>query len=174
MQALGYFVDLYGDGLAAVNKYIANAPGATREAVGREIHSMGGAAAALGAVELEEAAHRIDKLMRGDPAKPADDGELRPALERLRRDLAELVAGLSESLGRGAQEDYLQRNRGAAIDRHRGDAFLRRAVDQAGRSRSGRPACCASRSTMRTMRSCLNSRLDALVEHLLLLAAAAA
>jgi HPt (histidine-containing phosphotransfer) domain-containing protein len=104
MQALGYFVDLYDDGLAAVNKYIANAPGATREAVGREIHSMGGAAAALGAVGLEEAAHRIDKLMRGDPARPADDGELRPALERLRGDLAELVAGLREALGRGARK----------------------------------------------------------------------
>jgi len=101
MQALGYFVDLYGDGLAAVNKYIADAPGATREAVGREIHSMGGAAAALGAVGLEEAAHRIDKLIRGDPARPADDRELRPALERLRGDLAELVASLRESLGRG-------------------------------------------------------------------------
>jgi two-component system, sensor histidine kinase and response regulator len=104
MQALGYFVDLYGDGLGAVDKYIANAPGATREAVGREIHSMGGAAAALGAVGLEEAAHRIDKLMYGDPARPADDRELRPALERLRGDLAELVAGLSESLGRGARK----------------------------------------------------------------------
>src|SRR5205085_1903974 len=48
LQALGYFVDLYGDGLAAVGRYLAGIPGATREAAGREIHSMGGAAAALG------------------------------------------------------------------------------------------------------------------------------
>jgi two-component system, sensor histidine kinase and response regulator len=100
-QALGYFVDLYEDGLAAVDRYIAGAPGAAREAVGREIHSMGGAAAALGAVGLEEAAHRIDRMMRGDPARPVGDGELRPELERLRDDLGRLVAGLRDSLGRG-------------------------------------------------------------------------
>ena len=100
MQALGYFVDLYDGGLAAVDKYIAGAPGATREAAGREIHSMGGAAAALGAVRLEDAAHRIDRMMRGDRAKPADDGVLRPELEQLRDDLADLVRRLRSALGR--------------------------------------------------------------------------
>jgi CheY-like chemotaxis protein len=99
MQALGYFVDLYDDGLAAVNRYIAGVPGATREAAGREIHSMGGAAAALGAVELENAAHHIDKLVRGDRAKPVDDAELRPELELLRDDLADLVTRLRSALG---------------------------------------------------------------------------
>jgi CheY-like chemotaxis protein len=104
MQALGYFLDLYDDGLAAVDRFLAGAPGATREAAGREIHSMGGAAAALGAVGLEEAAHRIDRMMRGDAAKPADDGELRLELERLRTDLASLVARLREALGRGGKK----------------------------------------------------------------------
>ena len=104
LQALGYFVDLYHDGLAAVDKYIAGAPGATREAAGREIHSMGGAAAALGAVGLEDAAHRIDRMMRGDRAAPIGDGELRPELERLRDDLAQLVGGLRRALGRGASK----------------------------------------------------------------------
>jgi len=104
MQALGYFVDLYDDGLAAVDKYIAGAPGATREAAGREIHSMGGAAAALGAVELENAARHIDKLVRGDRAKPVDDAELRPELELLRDDLAGLVARLRSALGRGSKK----------------------------------------------------------------------
>jgi len=104
MQALGYFLDLYDDGLAAVDRFLAGAPGATREAAGREIHSMGGAAAALGAVGLEEAAHRIDRMMRGDAAKPADDGELRRELERLRADLASLVASLREALGRGGKK----------------------------------------------------------------------
>jgi len=103
MQALGYFVDLYDDGLAAVDRYVAGAPGATREAVGRDVHSMGGAAAALGAIELEEAAHRIDRMMRGDPARPADDAQLRPELGRLRDDLATLVAGLRGALGRGSK-----------------------------------------------------------------------
>ena len=100
MQALGYFVDLYGDGLAAVERYIAGAPGATREAAGREIHSMGGAAAALGAIELENAAHHIDAMVRGDPAKQADDAALRAELKRLRDDLADLVARLRNALGR--------------------------------------------------------------------------
>jgi CheY-like chemotaxis protein len=99
MQALGYFVDLYGDGLAEVNRYIAGAPGATREAAGREIHSMGGAAAALGAVELENAARHIDTLVRGKHAKQPRDELLRPELELLRDDLADLVAGLRHALG---------------------------------------------------------------------------
>ncbi len=100
MQALGYFVDLYGDGLASVDKYIADAPGAEREAAGREIHSMGGAAAALGATELENAAHHIDTLLRGDTARQADDAVLRAELELLRDDLAGLVGRLSGALGR--------------------------------------------------------------------------
>ena len=103
LQALGYFVDLYGDGLGAVNRYLASAPGATREAAGRDIHSMGGAAAALGAVELENAAHHIDKMMRGDVAKQASDEQLRPELELLRDDLAAIVQALGRALGRPAK-----------------------------------------------------------------------
>ena len=99
MQALGYFVDLYGDGLAAVDRYLARAPGATREAAGREIHSMGGAAAALGAVELENAAHHIEALVRGEHADAGDDAPLRAELEVMRDDLADLVARLRGALG---------------------------------------------------------------------------
>jgi two-component system sensor histidine kinase/response regulator len=103
MQALGYFVDLYGDGLAAVNRYIANAPDATREAAGREIHSMGGAAAALGAIELENAAHHIDTMVRGERARQAGDAQLRAELELLRDDLADLVARLRKALRPGGK-----------------------------------------------------------------------
>jgi len=99
MQALGYFVDLYGDGLAAVDRFLADQPGATREAAGREIHSMGGAAAALGAIELESAAHHIDTLVRGDKAARAGDDALRAELELLRADLADLVGRLRQALG---------------------------------------------------------------------------
>jgi PAS domain S-box-containing protein len=99
MQALGYFVELYGDGLAAVDKYIAGDPDATREGAGREIHSMGGAAAALGAIELENKAHHIDTMVRGERAKQATDEQLRAELERLRDGLADLVARLREALG---------------------------------------------------------------------------
>ena len=99
MQALGYFVDLYGDGLAAVDKFLASAPGGTREAAGREIHSMGGAAAALGAIELENAAHRIDKMVRGDRARLVDDAELRAELQGIRDATAALVVQLRAALG---------------------------------------------------------------------------
>jgi CheY-like chemotaxis protein len=100
MQALGYFVDLYGDGLAAVEKYLAGAPGGTREAAGREIHSMGGAAAALGAIELENAAHRIDRMVRGERAHQVDDAQLRPELQAARDAVADLVTHLRRALGR--------------------------------------------------------------------------
>ena len=58
------------------------------------------AAAALGAVELESAAHHIDAMVRGDPAKRAGDEALRAELELLRDDLADLVARLRKALGR--------------------------------------------------------------------------
>jgi PAS domain S-box-containing protein len=99
MQALGYFVDLYGEGLAAVDRFVDGQPGATREAAGREIHSMGGAAAALGAVELESSAHHIDSMVRGERAAQVSDADLRAELEVLRSDLADLVAQLRKALG---------------------------------------------------------------------------
>jgi hypothetical protein len=43
-------------------------------------------------------------MMRSDPARPAGDSELRPQLEHLRDDLARLVAGLRDALGRGGGE----------------------------------------------------------------------
>ena len=98
VQALGYFVDLYGGGLAAVDKFVDDAPGATREAAAREVHSMGGAAAALGAVELESSAHHIDRMVRGDHAAQLTDADLRAELELLRTDLAAVVARLREAL----------------------------------------------------------------------------
>jgi len=104
LQALGYFVDLYAGGLAAVNRFIDGAPGATREAAGRDIHSMGGAAAALGAIELENAAHHIDTMVRGERAKQSTDEQLRAELEALRDDLARLVAALAAALGRPARK----------------------------------------------------------------------
>ena len=102
LQALGYFVDIYAEGLAALGKYL-DAPGSTtREAVGREIHSMGGAAATLGAVELEDAAQRIDRMMRGDAGRQADEDALRAEFASLRAKLADLVARLRVALGRPA------------------------------------------------------------------------
>jgi PAS domain S-box-containing protein len=100
MRALGYFVDLYGDGLDAVDRYLAGQAGVTREAAGREVHSMGGAAAALGAIELENAARHIDSMVRGERTKQDDDSELRAQLQALRAGLADLVARLRTALGK--------------------------------------------------------------------------
>ena len=132
MQALGCFVDLYGDGLAAVDRFVAAQPGATREAAGREIHSMGGAAAALGAIELENAAHRIDTMLRGERARQASDDALRAELEaaayRPGRPGRAPAPGAGPAL---AARLYLTGIARAAIHgdgRHR---VLRRAVDQA-------------------------------------------
>ena len=61
---------------------------------------MGGAAAALGAIELENAAHHIDTMVRGDRAKQSSDEQLRAELELLRDDLADLVKRLGKALGR--------------------------------------------------------------------------
>ncbi|MEP6502764.1 MAG: response regulator, partial [Betaproteobacteria bacterium] len=102
LQALGYFVDLYGDGLASVEKYLDAHGEGSREAVGREIHSMGGAAAALGAIELENAAQRIDRMVRGDAGRTAGDGALRAELALVRTGLADLVAQLRPALGKPA------------------------------------------------------------------------
>ncbi len=98
VQALRYFVDLYGNGLAAVGNYLDGQAGASREAVGREVHSMGGAAAALGAIELEILAQHIEAAVRGDRVRPIDETELRSALDTLRQRLAALVQQLRTTL----------------------------------------------------------------------------
>jgi HPt (histidine-containing phosphotransfer) domain-containing protein len=104
IQALGYFVDLYRNGLSSIDLYLARHPDASRAAVGREIHSMGGAAAALGAVDLEASARRVDALVRADRDGQADDSALRVELESLRAALAELVGQLRAALGDRADE----------------------------------------------------------------------
>jgi two-component system sensor histidine kinase/response regulator len=94
VQALRYFVDLYGAGLGAVDNYLAGAPTASRAAVGREIHSMGGAAAALGATGLEAAAHRVEAMLRPDRGQPPAEAELAAELESVRGGVAKLVREL--------------------------------------------------------------------------------
>jgi HPt (histidine-containing phosphotransfer) domain-containing protein len=59
---------------------------------------MGGAAAALGAIELETSAQRIEATMRSDPAQPVDERELRAELETLRQRLDSLVRQLRTTL----------------------------------------------------------------------------
>jgi PAS domain S-box-containing protein len=97
-QALGYFVDLYGGGLVAVEKCLAAPGDATREAAGREVHSMGGAAAALGATGLEDGARRVDRMLRGERAAQTPQAELLAELASLRDATARMVVQLREAL----------------------------------------------------------------------------
>ncbi len=53
--------------------------------------------------ELENAAHRIEALVRGAHAQPDDDGALRAELQAVRAGLADLVARLRVALGARAR-----------------------------------------------------------------------
>ena len=77
----------------------------------KEIHSAGGAAAALGAIELEDSATRIATLLRESPPGDApgdgdeaavDEAALRIALEATRLHMGTLVQRLREALAHGA------------------------------------------------------------------------
>ena len=102
LRGLRQFVELYGGGLAALGRYLADpaAEAANREPVRREVHSMGGAAATLGAVDMQQATQRIDALMRAAAAPPGQDAALHAELVALQRELATLVARLRDALAR--------------------------------------------------------------------------
>jgi PAS domain S-box-containing protein len=98
VQALGYFVNLYGGGLGGLDRYLAGHAQASREALARDVHSMGGAAAALGAIELEAGAQRIGAMTRSAPAATADEAALRAEAQALQRCLQAFVGELRVSL----------------------------------------------------------------------------
>ncbi|MET0383246.1 MAG: PAS domain S-box protein [Burkholderiaceae bacterium] len=100
-RALHYFVDLYGAGLSAVDQYLSGRAESSREAAARDVHSMGGAAAAIGAIELEVAAHRIDSLIRGSSP---EDIALRGELDALRLRLDTLIRQLRVALNERAKK----------------------------------------------------------------------
>jgi len=101
VKALRHFAGLFPEGLAAVGDFLARHPGATREAVRREVHSFGGASAALGALDAERSARRIDALLREKPsaAETADEPGLRAELEAIHAQAATLLARLRQALG---------------------------------------------------------------------------
>jgi two-component system sensor histidine kinase/response regulator len=101
VKALRHFAGLFPEGLAAVGDFIAGRPGASREAVRREVHSFGGASAALGALDAERSARRIDALLRERPsaAETAEEPGLRAELEALHALAATLLARLRQALG---------------------------------------------------------------------------
>jgi PAS domain S-box-containing protein len=106
LQALRHFTELYPEGLVATSAYLEQRADASRTLVRNEIHSAGGAAAALGAIELEDAATRIAALLREPSALgPSADGDaavdeagLRIALEAARLHMGTLLQRLRAAL----------------------------------------------------------------------------
>jgi two-component system sensor histidine kinase/response regulator len=105
-MALRHFADLFPEGLVAVGDFLARRPGASREAVGREVHSFGGASAALGALDAERSARRIAALLRDEPSGAGTAGEpgLRAELEAIHALAATLLTRLRQALGEVPQE----------------------------------------------------------------------
>jgi PAS domain S-box-containing protein len=92
-RALQQFVSLYERGIAPIDAYLADPATPLQAELRRELHSMGGASAALGATSLSTQAARAGTLLR-DPANP----DPRPALASIAHDLDRLVGALREAL----------------------------------------------------------------------------
>jgi PAS domain S-box-containing protein len=91
-QALKLFVDLYADGLPGVRAYLSGDSAA--EAALRDVHTVGGAAGAVGAVVLETLALDLDARLRSGKV----DVEVRARLEVLQGALEGVVRGLREQM----------------------------------------------------------------------------
>jgi PAS domain S-box-containing protein len=91
-QALKLFVDLYADGLPGVRAYLSGDSAA--EAALRDVHTVGGAAGAVGAVVLETLALDLDARLRSGKV----DVEVRARLEVLLGALEGVVRGLREQM----------------------------------------------------------------------------
>jgi len=92
LQALRLFVDLYASGLPGVRAFLSG--GSSPESAMRDVHTLGGAAGAIGAVVLEELARELDTRLRGGRV----DAEVRGRLEALQMELGHLVMGLREQM----------------------------------------------------------------------------
>ena len=106
MQALGYFVDLYGDGLAAVDRFIAGAPGArARPPAARSTRW------AAPPRRWAPSGWRTRRTTSTDGARRSREaGRRRAAARRARapaRRPGRARARLAEALGRGRQDAYL-------------------------------------------------------------------
>jgi HPt (histidine-containing phosphotransfer) domain-containing protein len=94
LRGLHQFAQMYAGGLSSVESYLARPEPDVLTAVRREVHAMGGAAAALGAVGLETQAQQFELRLRAGAA----DNEVQTLLHGLRDDLAALARQLQERL----------------------------------------------------------------------------
>jgi len=94
LRGLHQFAQMYAGGLNSVENYLARPEPDALTAVRREVHAMGGAAAALGAVGLETQAQQFELRLRAGAA----DNEVQALLHGLRDELAALAQQLHERL----------------------------------------------------------------------------
>lgn len=94
-EALQDFVGLYADGLPGVDAYLQENTDTHLAQACREAHAVGGAAAALGAVVLEQLAQEVETRLRGH-TEHAEDAV--PVLAGLRHELSSLVRALKARL----------------------------------------------------------------------------
>ncbi|MDP9043668.1 MAG: Hpt domain-containing protein [Pseudomonadota bacterium] len=70
-RALGQFADLYSPGVRGARDYTAHATSASALALRRELHSIAGAAAAIGAGSIATQAGELGDALTRDPSAPA-------------------------------------------------------------------------------------------------------
>ena len=93
MRALRQYTALYEDGLPHIDAFLARRA-VGRESMRNELHSMGGASAAIGAVDVAARAAALDAMLQA--AEP--DARYAQAVAMLRADLASLVQSLRSQL----------------------------------------------------------------------------
>ncbi len=94
LRSLRQFVELYGQHIDSVDALLAGAPGASADAVRRDVHDVGGVGASLGAVRLELLARQFEALQR----ESAPAAAWRPLLVAWREALTRLLRELGEQL----------------------------------------------------------------------------
>ena len=92
------YAEMYRGGIAALDEpvaaFFATAEAMPREGFRRELHSLVGASAAIGANRIADAGRHLERLLMED----APDAVIAAGLKELRSELAALVESLDESL----------------------------------------------------------------------------
>jgi PAS domain S-box-containing protein len=87
-RALRQFADLYAGGIAGAPAFLADPSQPNAEALRRELHSIGGASATIGAEAFAQQVLQLGRLIRENPK----NSEIAGTLTNLQFQLAELVA----------------------------------------------------------------------------------
>jgi two-component system, sensor histidine kinase and response regulator len=99
LRALHHYAKLYGAGLPETDRFLRGASlPHHHDALRRELHSMGGASAAIGAALIGEQALALEAAWQNDGAGPRQGADLAADLAALRDQVATLVRQLRQGL----------------------------------------------------------------------------